>query len=173
MGVAFFGLGYLDFIGTSTLTSLLGWVAADGITLAAIIGDLPFTLITALAWCNSLFKSSSNPSSDLPKDIAYYLWKIVEFSALIVNALGNAALVFTDSCVSRIASIACFINSYVSNCMQEDDRVLVEARVEATKKSLASLMKLSNCAFFGPSSGVPKETNDVEGYFENGLSKSL
>lgn len=172
MVAAFFGLGYLDFIGTPTLASLLGWVAADGITLAAIIGDLPFTLITALAWCNSLFKSSANPSSDLPKDIAYYLWKIVEFSALIVNALGNVALVFTDSCVSRIASIACFMNSYVSNRMQEDDRIFIEARVEATKKSLASL-KLSNCAFFGPFSGISKEANDVEGHFENGLSKSL
>ncbi len=50
MTAAFFGLVYLDFTGTTTLAGLLGWVAADIITIAAIIGDLPFTLRTALAW---------------------------------------------------------------------------------------------------------------------------
>lgn len=138
MVVAFFGLIYLDFTGTTTLAGLLGWVAADAITIAAILGDLPFTLKTALAWCNSLF-NERNSNSNLAKDTKYYLGQIVEFLALIINALGNAALVFTDSCVSRIASIAAFMNSYASNRIQEDDSPLIQARMDATKKSLSSL----------------------------------
>lgn len=55
----------------------------------AIIGDLPFTLVTVLAWCNNLFKSNSN--SDSPRDKIYYLWKIVEFFALIINAFGQCS----------------------------------------------------------------------------------
>jgi hypothetical protein len=138
MLAAFFGLVYLDFTGTSTLAGLLGCVAADGITLAAIIGDLPFTIKTALAWCNSLFsKNDSNPN--LTKDTSYYLGKILEFFSLIINALGNAALVFTGSCISRVASVACFMNSYASNRTQEDDKVLTQAREDATKKSLLLL----------------------------------
>lgn len=167
MAAAFFGLGYLDFTGTATLAGLLGWVAADGITLAAIIGDLPFTLKTALAWCNSLLNSSANTSSDSSKDIAYYFWKIVDFFALIINALGNAALVFTDSCVSRIASITCFMNSYASNRIQEDDSKLLQARMKATEKSLDSL----KCTFFrqaSPDTQPSKEaTNDETLLTEN------
>lgn len=146
MAVAFFGLIYLDFTGTKTLAGLLGWVAADAITIAAILGDLPFTLKTALAWCNSLF-NERNSNSNLTKDTKYYLGQIVEFLALIINALGNAALVFTDSCVSRIASIAAFMNSYASNRIQEDDSLLMQARVMATEKSLSSL----KATFFEPS----------------------
>ncbi|WP_342227615.1 hypothetical protein [Rickettsiella endosymbiont of Rhagonycha lignosa] len=146
MAVAFFGLIYLDFTGTTTLAGLLGWVAADAITIAAILGDLPFTLKTALAWCNSLF-NERNSNSNLTKDTKYYLGQIVEFLALIINALGNAALVFTDSCVSRIASIAAFMNSYASNRIQEDDCLLTQARVMATEKSLSSL----KATFFEPS----------------------
>lgn len=138
MAVAFFGLIYLDFTGTATLAGLLGWVAADAITIAAILGDLPFTLKTALAWCNSLF-NERNSNFNLAKDTKYYLEQIVEFLALIINAMGNAALVFTDSCVSRIASIAAFMNSYASNRIQENDSLLTQARVMATKKSLSSL----------------------------------
>jgi hypothetical protein len=138
MAAAFFGLVYLDFTGTATLAGLLGWVAADVITLAAIIGDLPFTLKTALALCNSLLtKNSSNP--DVTKDTKYYLEKIVEFFALIINALGNAALVFTDSCVSRIASIACFMNSYASNRIQEEDNEFINARENATNEYIKSI----------------------------------
>jgi hypothetical protein len=146
MAVAFFGLIYLDFTGTATLAGLLGWVAADAITITAILGDLPFTLKTALAWCNSLF-NERNSNSNLTKDTKYYLGQIVEFLALIINALGNAALVFTDSCVSRIASIAAFMNSYASNRIQEDDSLLIQARVMATEKSLSSL----KATFFEPS----------------------
>lgn len=146
MAVAFFGLIYLDFTGTATLAGLLGWVAADAITIAAILGDLPFTLKTALAWCNSLF-NERNSNFNLAKDTKYYLEQIVEFLALIINAMGNAALVFTDSCVSRIASIAAFMNSYVSNRIQEDDSLLIQARVMATEKSLSSL----KATFFEPS----------------------
>ncbi|MGC1854390.1 MAG: hypothetical protein WA659_03345 [Candidatus Aquirickettsiella sp.] len=152
MGAALFGLGYLDLTGTATLAGLLGWVAADIITLAAIIGDLPFTLITAVAWCNNLFKKNSNPNSGEPKNRIYYLYRIVEFFALIINAFGNAALVFTESFVSRIASIAAFMNSYASNRIQEDDNKLVQARVMATEKSLSSL----KCTFFKPSLEVPQ-----------------
>lgn len=152
MAVAFFGLCYLDFTGTATLAGLLGWAAADAITLAAIMGDLPFTLITALALCDSLLtKSNSNP--DFTKDIKYYLRKIVEFLALIINALGNAALVFTDSCASRIASIFCFINSYASNRTQVDDSELNQARERATQSSLSSLFKLTEAR-------IPEGAND-------------
>lgn len=150
MFAAFFGLGYLDFTGTSTLAGLLGWVAADIVTIAAIIGDLPFTLITALAWCNSLL-ARNNSNSDLTKDRKYYLRRIEEFFALIINALGNAALVFTDSCVSRIASIACFMNSYASNRIQENDSKLTQARTRATQKALASLARSNGSTFFGQS----------------------
>jgi len=162
MAVAFFGLIYLDFTGTKTLAGLLGWVAADAITIAAILGDLPFTLKTALAWCNSLFNERSS-NSNLAKDTKYYLGQIVEFLALIINALGNAALVFTDSCVSRIASIAAFMNSYASNRIQEDDSLLTQARVMATKKSLSSL----NGTFFGPSVKVFQQ---VESHNDDELS---
>lgn len=151
MAAAFFGLIYLDFTGTTTLAGLLGWVAADAITLAAILGDLPFTLKTALAWCNSLF-NERNSNSNLTKDTKYYLGQIVEFLALIINAVGNAALVFTDSCVSRIASIAAFMNSYASNRIQEDDSLLIQARVMATEKSLSSL----KATFFEPSLKAPQ-----------------
>lgn len=139
IAAALFGLGYLDFTGTPTLAGLLGWVAADIITLAAILGDLPFTLMTTLAWYNSLFKHNSTPNADVPKNMRYYVCKIVEFFALIINALGNAALVFTDSTISRIASVAAFMNSYASNRIQEDDNRLIQARVMATEKSLSSL----------------------------------
>ncbi|HEY2566395.1 MAG TPA: hypothetical protein VGH95_01620 [Candidatus Aquirickettsiella sp.] len=151
MAAALFGLGYLDLTGTPTLAGLLGWVAADAITLAAILGDLPFTLKTALAWCNSLF-NERNSNSNLTKDTKYYLGQIVEFLALIINAVGNAALVFTDSCVSRIASIAAFMNSYASNRIQEDDSLLIQARVMATEKSLSSL----KATFFEPSFKDPQ-----------------
>ncbi len=159
MAAAFFGLVYLDFTGTTTLAGLLGWVAADIITIAAIIGDLPFTLKTALAWCNSLF-SNNDSNSNLTKDIKYYLGKLAEFLALIINALGNAALVFTDSCVSRIASIACFMNSYASNRIQEDEGKLIQLREEVTQKSLGSL-----CGFFKPvflDAQIPKAINEPE-----------
>lgn len=146
MGAAFFGLIYLDFTGTATLAGLLGWVAADAITLAAIIGDLPFTLNTALAWCNSLLKS--NVSLHFTKDIPYYLTKFVEFFALIINALGNAALVFTDSRLSRIASVACFMNSYASNRIKDEESDFISARVNATKQVLKGL----SCTFFRRSS---------------------
>lgn len=162
MAVAFFGLIYLDFTGTKTLAGLLGWVAADAITIAAILGDLPFTLKAALAWCNSLFNERSS-NSNLAKDTKYYLGQIVEFLALIINALGNAALVFTDSCVSRIASIAALMNSYASNRIQEDDSLLTQARVMATKKSLSSL----NGTFFGPSVKVFQQ---VESHNDDELS---
>jgi hypothetical protein len=174
MVAAFFGLAYLDFTGTTTLAGLLDWAAADAITLAAIIGDLPFTLKTALAWCNSLFKSNSNPNSDLQKDIVYYFWKTIEFLALIVNALGNAALVFTDSCLSRIASIACFMNSYACNRIQDDDNELNQARAKATQESLDAL----KCTFFrqsSPDTQIPKEAiNDetLTGNCSTGLSKA-
>jgi hypothetical protein len=138
MAAAFFGLVYLDFTGTATLAGLIGWIAADVITIAAIIGDLPFTLKTALAWCNSLFNKTDS-SSNLEKDARYYLGKIVEFLALVINAIGNAALVFTDSWVSRMASIACFGNSYVSNRIQEDEGKLFQSRAKATQNSLGSL----------------------------------
>jgi len=162
MLAAFFGLVYLDFTSTATLAGLLGWIAADAITLAAIIGDLPFTLMTALAWCNSLFKNNSNPDSNTStsKPISYYVCKIVEFFALIINAFGNAALVFTDSSVSRIASIAAFMNSYASNRIQEDDSPLIQARIDATEKSLSSLS-----TFFKSAS----ETSPVEPLMANGL----
>lgn len=144
IAAAFFGLVYLDFTGTTTLAGLLGWVAADIITIAAIIGDLPFTLKTALAWCSSLFNNNDS-NSNFTKDTKFYLEKLVEFLALIINALGNAALVFSDSCASRIASIACFMNSYASNRIQEDEGELIQLREEVTQKSLGSL-----CGFFKP-----------------------
>lgn len=159
MAAAFFGLVYLDFTGTTTLAGLLGWVAADAITIAAILGDLPFTLKTALAWCNSLFKETS---SNVTKDTRYYLGQIVEFLALIINAVGNAALVFTDSCVSRVASIACFMNSYASNRIQEDESELTEARKNATEKSISSLhsfFKLDCLAQIPEASNTKSEEN--------------
>lgn len=157
MAAAFFGLVYLDFTGTTTLAGLLGWVAADAITIAAILGDLPFTLKTALAWCNSLFKETN---SNLTKDTRYYLGQIVEFLALIINAVGNAALVFTDSCVSRMASVACFMNSYASNRIQEGDNELIEAKKSATEKSISSLhsfFKLVRSAQIPDASNEAKE----------------
>jgi hypothetical protein len=156
MAAALFGLGYLDLTGTAILAGFLGWVAADIITIAAILGDLPFTLMTALAWCNSLFKNNSNGNSEVPKDVSYYVGRIVEFFALIINALGNAALVFTDSSVSRIASIAAFMNSYASNRIQEDDSKLIQGRAKATEKSLSSLRG----AFFRPN--VPQVSQILE-----------
>lgn len=170
MAVAFFGLIYLDFTGTATLAGLLGWVAADAITITAILGDLPFTLKTALAWCNSLF-NERNANSNLTKDTKYYLGQIVEFLALIINALGNAALVFTDSCVSRIASIAAFMNSYASNRIQEDDSLLTQARVMATKKSLSSL----NGTFFEPALKAFQQVeahNDDESSYDSSVKCS-
>ncbi|MFZ0219108.1 MAG: hypothetical protein WAL30_02750 [Candidatus Aquirickettsiella sp.] len=170
MVAAFFGLVYLDFTGTSTLAGLLGWVAADAITVAAIMGDLPFTLTTALAWCNSLFKSNCSLSADLPKDKVYYLTKIVEFFALVINALGNAALVFTDSYISRIASIPCFMNSYASNRFQEDDSELIQGRKTAAEKSRSLLQgnffRLSN------SDAQISEANNDERLPLTGLSNS-
>lgn len=155
MTAAFLGLGYLDFTGTGTLAGLLGWAAADVITLAAIIGDLPFTLKTALALCNSfLAKSNSNP--DVRKDIPYYFWKIVEFFSLIINALGNAALVFGSSSISRIASIACFMNSYASNRIQEEDNEFINARENATERSIASIQ----CKFFKSATQISEATNN-------------
>lgn len=144
MGAALFGLIYLDFTGTATLAGLLGWVTADLITLAAILGDLPFTLNTALDGYNSLFKS--NVSLNFTKGRVYYLKKIMEFFALIINAFGNAVLVFTDSCFSRIASAACFMNSYASNCVQGNNSNLISARAKATEGALLS------CTFFRRSS---------------------
>lgn len=167
MAAAFFGLAYLDFTGTVTLANLLGWVAADIITIAAIIGDLPFTLKTALAWCNSLF-SKNDSDSNLTKDTKYYLGKLVEFLALIINALGNAALVFTDSCTSRIASIACFMNSYASNRIEEDEGELIQLREEVTQKSLDSL-----CGFFKPAcldTQISEASNESAGIY---LARSL
>ncbi|KAF5282938.1 hypothetical protein FQR65_LT14138 [Abscondita terminalis] len=160
MAAALFGLGYLYLTGTPTLAGLLGWVAADIITLAAILGDLPFTLMTALAWYNSLFKNNANPHSAVPKNISYYVYKIIGFLALIINAFGNAALVFTDSCASRIASIAAFMNSYASNRIQEDDSLRTQARIMATEKSLFSL----KATFFEPSAKTPQleALNDEE-----------
>lgn len=138
MAAAFFGLAYLDFTGTATLSGLLGWVAADVVTCTAIIGDLPFTLKTALAWCNSLF-SKNNSNVNLTKDIKYYLKKTMEIFALITNAFGNGMLVFTGSPISGIASIACFMNSYASNRVQENNSELIQARTRATQNSLDSL----------------------------------
>lgn len=138
MAAAFFGLAYLDFTGTATLAGLLGWVAADVVTWTAIIGDLPFTLKTALAWCNSLF-SKNNSNVNLTKDIKYYLKKTIEIFALITNAVGNGMLVFTGSSISGIASIACFMNSYASNRIQENNSELIQARTRATQNSLDSL----------------------------------
>lgn len=159
MVAALFGLFFLSITGAPTLAASLGWIAAYGISLAAFIGDIPFTLITALTFCTSLLtKKDSN--SDLTKDSGYYLRKVVEFFALIINALGNAALVFTDSWVSRIASIACFMNSYANNRIQDDNGIFIDARAKATKKSLGSLA----CTFFGKSSGIqiPEVVNDVK-----------
>lgn len=153
-----FGLVYLYFTGTATLAGLLGWVAADAITLAAIIGDLPFTLKTVLAWYDDLFKSDANPNSDLQKSRAYYFWKTLEILALIINALGNAALVFAKSLVSCIASIICFLISYASNRSQENDSALNKAREDATQNSINTLTQ-----FFSqpsPEAQEPEATND-------------
>lgn len=144
MAGALFGLFFLSVTGAPTLAASLGWIVAYGISLAAFIGDVPFTLITALALCTSLL-TRNNPNADLTTDKACYLEKIVNFFSLIINALGNAALVFSGSLASRIASIACFMNSYANNCIREDDGELVQARANATQHSL---VRLSNSTFF-------------------------
>jgi hypothetical protein len=157
MFAAFFGLVYLDFTGTSTLADLLGWVAAYAITLAAIIGDLPFTLIAAVDFCNSLL-TKNGPNPGLTKDIKYYLGKILEFSALIINALGNAALVWTGSPISILGSVAAFLNSYFANRTQNqgDESQLTQTRV--------------NGAVISPPLFLGAASNNSSGFFQPSLS---
>lgn len=96
MVAALFGLGFLSIAGAPALAPSIGWIAAYGISIFAFFGDVPFTLVTGFALCTSLLaKNDSSPN--ITKNIGYYLGKIVEFFALMINALGNAALVFANS----------------------------------------------------------------------------
>lgn len=138
---ALFGLFFLCVTGVPTLVASLGWSVAYVISLAAFIGDVPFTIVTAAALCTSLFtKTSQDMGDNSSTRKEHYLGQVVEFLALIINALGNAALVFADSLASRIASIACFINSYANNRIQEDDSNLIQARESATRQAVNSLI---------------------------------
>jgi hypothetical protein len=153
IGFALFGLFFLCFTGIPSLVPALGSVGSWIVGFASFIGDLPFTIITILAFCNSLSafnffsRTEQINSREVEKtetsslsDKSSFFMRIFNGSMLVINAIGRSIQVFNGSIVSAIAAAACCISAFAGTLIKQDDKEK-NARRKADGDCKQSLLK--------------------------------
>jgi hypothetical protein len=166
IGFSLFGLYYLCFAALSTLGVAFGPVLSLIVGWASFLGQIPFTIVTANAFCNFLgefltaqikkinifsvaqFEINVLPEKNeslLEKDSFFYslIHGLYKASCIIFNALGNGILVVHQTVSSYLAGGACTFNSIACNLIHTD-QTLQEQRDAADRSIIETLKKLES-----------------------------
>ena len=156
IGFALFGLFFLCFTGIPSLVPAFGQMGSWIVGLAAFLGDLPFTIITASSFCNSLMqlfsRSDSNATSENEVftlvDKPSLLSRIGHVISLIANAAGRSIQVFDGKPLSVLAAVSCFFSALAGTLIKADNREENSRNKanQANKKSLTQADVILNDA---------------------------
>lgn len=135
IGFALFGLFFLCFTGIPSLTSALGPIISQIVGWGSFIGDLPFTLVTIITFCDLMTSkvfstttqvnlSAENDAeaierlSSLPKN-SFFI-QIFKGCLLVLNAIGRSISIFNGSVISAIGAVACCISVFAGTLIKKE-----------------------------------------------------
>ncbi len=126
--IALAGLAYFRYTAGVDLSISIGVAAAIVMGIVAYIPQMAFTYLSINKFKNFLInlffptpQVENNPSTKSTLDrVKSVLSKIWYWLGLVINAVGNAVLVFTGSVTSILGAIACALNSLTGNMLAPD-----------------------------------------------------